>query len=72
MFSDDVWGRSGPQSVIDITEPMKGRRIGFVDEIKRALEIADVVPFRYLIQHIGVAGQEFEQRRNADRPATAE
>jgi len=62
MYSDDVWGRSGPQAVIDITEPSKGRRITNVDEIKRALEIADVVPFRYLIQHIGVSGQEFDPR----------
>jgi sugar phosphate isomerase/epimerase len=62
MYSDDVWGRSGPQAVIDITEPLKGKRITLVDEIKRALEIADVVPFRYLIQHIGVSGQEFDQR----------
>ena len=63
MYTDDVWGRSGPHAVIDITEPLKGKRIQQVDEIKRALEIADVVPFRYLIQHIGVSGQEFDERR---------
>lgn len=63
MYSDDVWGRSGPQAVIDITEIQKGKRIIMVDEIKRALEIADVIPFRYLIQHIGVSGQEFDTRR---------
>src|ERR1700761_1668928 len=51
MYTDDVWGRSGPHAVIDITDPNKGKRISMVDEIKRALEIADVVPFRYLIQH---------------------
>jgi sugar phosphate isomerase/epimerase len=64
MYTDDVWGRSGPQSVIDITEPSKGKRIGMVDEIKRALEIAETVPFRYLIQHVGVAGQEYDERRS--------
>ncbi len=63
MYTDDCWGRSGPQAVIDITEPTKGKRIAMVDEIKRALEIADVVPFRYVIQHLGVAGQEFDERR---------
>lgn len=62
MYNDDVWGRSGPHAVIDITEPMKGKRIAMVDEIKRALEIADVVPFRYLIQHVGVSGQEYDPR----------
>jgi sugar phosphate isomerase/epimerase len=63
MYNDDVWGRSGPQSVIDITEQTKARRIAMVDEIKRALEIAEVIPFRYIIQHIGVAGQEFDEWR---------
>ena len=63
MYTDEVWGRSGPQSIIDITEPMKGRRIGMVDELKRAIEIADTIPFRYLIQHLGVADQEYDQRR---------
>jgi sugar phosphate isomerase/epimerase len=62
MYSDDVWGRSGPQAIIDITELSKGKRIAMVDEIKRALEIADVVPFRYLIQHLGVSGQEYDAR----------
>src|SRR5881227_1735386 len=47
MYTDDVWGRSGPQSVIDISETAKAKRMSMVDEIKRALEIADVVPFRY-------------------------
>jgi sugar phosphate isomerase/epimerase len=34
-----------------------------VDEIKRALEIAEAVPFRYLIQHIGVSGEEFSEHK---------
>lgn len=63
MYSDDIWGRSGPHAVIDITEPGKGKRIGMVDEIKRAIEIAEIIPFRYLIQHLGVSGQEFDERR---------
>jgi sugar phosphate isomerase/epimerase len=62
MYTDDVWGRSGPQAVIDITEPVKGKRITVVDEIKRALEAAELVPFRYMVQHIGVSGQELDQR----------
>ena len=63
MYTDEVWGKSGPQAVIDITEPVKARRIQMVDEIKRALEIAETVPFRYLIQHIGVGGAEYDERR---------
>jgi sugar phosphate isomerase/epimerase len=63
MYSDDVWGRSGPQAVINICEQTKGKRIGMVDEVKRAVEIAEYVPFRYLIQHLGVAGEEFDERK---------
>jgi sugar phosphate isomerase/epimerase len=33
-----------------------------LDEIKRALDIAELVPFRYLIQHMGVTGQEYDER----------
>ncbi|HEY6989570.1 MAG TPA: sugar phosphate isomerase/epimerase family protein [Bryobacteraceae bacterium] len=63
MYSDDVWGRSGPNAVLDITENAKARRIAVVDEIKRALEIAEIVPFRYLVQHLGIQGQERDERR---------
>ena len=42
---------------------MKARRISTVDEIKRALEIADVIPVRYMIQHLGVAGAEYDERK---------
>jgi sugar phosphate isomerase/epimerase len=45
--------------VITLTEPVKGKRIPMVDEIKRALDIAEVIPYRYLIQHLGVSGEEF-------------
>lgn len=62
MYSDEIWGRSGPHAVIDITEPVKSKRLQMLDEIKRALEIAEVVPYRYLIQHLGVSGQEFSER----------
>ena len=63
MYTDEIWGRSGPHSVVTITEPVKGQRLQMVDEIKRALEIAEVIPFRYLIQHIGVGGEEFDMRK---------
>ena len=62
MYNDEVSGRSGPQAVINITEPVKSKRIPMLDEIKRALEIAETVPYRYLIQHLGVTGQEYDER----------
>ena len=63
MYNDDVWGRTGPTSVINITETIKAKRIAVVDEIKRALEVAETIPFRYLIQHVGVLGEEYDERK---------
>ncbi len=63
MYNDEIWGRSGPHAVITITEPVKGARLHMVDEIKRALEIAEIIPFKYLIQHIGVGEEEFDMRK---------
>jgi sugar phosphate isomerase/epimerase len=62
IYTDDIWGRSGPHSYINITERVKGERIKWVDEIKRAIEIAETVPFQYLVQHLGVNDQEFSER----------
>jgi len=63
MYNDEIWGRSGPHAVITITEPVKSKRLEMVDEIKRALEVAESVPYRYLIQHLGVGGEEFNERK---------
>src|SRR5215469_7573333 len=38
MYTDEIWGRSGPHSHLNITERVKSDRIRCVDEIKRALE----------------------------------
>ena len=59
MYSDEYWGRSGPDAVINLTERAKAERIRMVDEIKRALEVSEVIPFRYMIQHIGVLREEY-------------
>jgi len=45
MYNDIFWGRSGPQAVINITETLKSKRMAMVDEVKRALDIAEVIPF---------------------------
>jgi sugar phosphate isomerase/epimerase len=59
MYNDEIWGRSGPHAVITIAEPIKSKRLPMVDEIKRALDIAEIIPFKYLIQHVGVSGEDF-------------
>lgn len=63
MYTDEIWGKSGPHCVVTITEPVKSQRLQWVDEIKRALEVAEQVPFKYLIQHMGVGGEEFDMRK---------
>jgi sugar phosphate isomerase/epimerase len=63
MYNDDVWGRSGPHAVVTLTELVKSKRLAMVDEVKRALEVAETVPFRYLVQHLGVTGEEFDDRK---------
>jgi sugar phosphate isomerase/epimerase len=59
MYTDELWGRSGPHTHINITDRNKANRIQWVGEIKRAIEIAEIIPFRYLVQHLGVTGQEY-------------
>lgn len=61
MYSDEYSGRSGPDAVITITEKTKAERIRMVDEIKRAIEVSEAIPFQYLIQHIGVLHEEFDE-----------
>ena len=63
MYNDNAWGRTGPQSIITITEPVKSKRLDMVDEIKRAIEVAETVPCRYLIQHLCVEWEEFDERK---------
>ena len=61
VFTDEIWGRSGPQTHVKITERNKATRLQWVGEVKRALEVAETIPFRYLIQHLGVSGEEFSE-----------
>ncbi len=63
MFSDDVWGRTGPNSLVSITETTKAKRIAATDEIKRAMEMAESFPFRYVVQHIGTADDEYDEHK---------
>ena len=63
MYNDDCWGRTGPQAVVTITEPVKSKRILMVDELKRALEIAETIPCKYAVQHMGVGGEQYDDRK---------
>lgn len=60
LFSDADWGRDGTPAV-NLTERDKKLRIDAMDEVKRALEVAEVLPFRFLIQHLGNPGESFHE-----------
>ena len=51
---------SAPLSICD---PERVRRLEAVDEIKRALDVAEFLPFRYLVQHIGGSRDTADERR---------
>jgi len=53
---------SAPISVSDME---RVRRLDAVDEIKRAIELAEAIPFRFLILHLG-AGREAQDSRRTE------
>src|SRR6202050_1042876 len=62
LYADYEWGRAGaPQMNIASTD--RASRIEAMDEIKRALELAEHIPFRFLVQHIGATGESFDDRQ---------
>ncbi len=50
---------------ISISDLERVRRLDAVDEVKRALELAEAIPFRFLVLHLG-AGRETEDPRRTD------
>jgi sugar phosphate isomerase/epimerase len=62
LYADYEWGRSGSPP-INIASTDRAARIEAMDEIKRAIEVAEHVPFRFLIQHIGVPNESFNERK---------
>ena len=62
MYSDDEWGRGGGAS-LNIAAVEKRDRIAAMDEIKRALEVAEQAPFQFLVQHVGVSNESSDERK---------
>lgn len=61
MYMSNELSRSSDPP-LNIVDPDKRRRIEAMDEIKRALEVAETIPFRFLVQHVGV-GNEYDDAR---------
>jgi len=62
IYLDDE-SRRRSEHPISIAEPERVRRLEAVDEVKRVLEVAEVIPFRYLVQHLGLSHELFDQRK---------
>ena len=61
LWPDYEMGRAGAPAV-NVVHPEKARRINAMDEIKRALETAEHVPFRNMVVHLGERYDEWSQR----------
>jgi sugar phosphate isomerase/epimerase len=62
MFADYEMGRTGTPPV-NIVAPDRAQRVEAMDEIKRALELAEHIPFRFLVQHIGTGNESFSDKK---------
>src|ERR1700739_2308417 len=62
MFADYEWGRTGAPPV-NVASTDRAARIQAMDEVKRALEIAEQIPFRFLVQHVGTPSESFSDKK---------
>jgi sugar phosphate isomerase/epimerase len=62
LYADYEWGRAGAPPV-NIASTDRAHRVDAMDEIKRALEIAEQIPFRFLVQHLGTPNESFHEKK---------
>ena len=62
LYADYEWGRTGAPPV-NVASTDRATRIEAMDEIKRAIELAEQIPFRFLVQHIGVGNESFSEQK---------
>jgi sugar phosphate isomerase/epimerase len=62
LYADYEWGRAGAPPV-NVTSTDRATRVEAMDEIKRALEIAEQIPFRFLVQHLGTPNESFSEKK---------
>jgi sugar phosphate isomerase/epimerase len=64
LYADHEMGRDGAPEV-NVVHPEKTRRIDAMDEIKRAIEVAEKIPLKYMVIHLG-------ERQDSWSPRTLE
>jgi endonuclease IV len=62
MFASGEWGHFDSPA-LNIAGQERKERIEAMDEIKRAIEAAELIPFRFLVLHVGVAGELFDEHK---------
>ncbi|HUU13461.1 MAG TPA: sugar phosphate isomerase/epimerase family protein [Terriglobia bacterium] len=62
LYADFDWGRSDGQA-LSVAHLERRRRIDSMEEIKRAIEVAERIPFRYLILHLGLVEEEYDLQK---------
>lgn len=61
LYTDTEWGRNvGP--TVNVIDVEKARRIDAMDEIKRALEIAEMIPISKMVLHLGSREDKWNTR----------
>jgi sugar phosphate isomerase/epimerase len=58
----DTAGRHESGTPISISDGERVRRLDAVDEVKRAIDVAERIPFKYLVQHMGSSRQSADAR----------
>jgi len=62
MFASGEWGRIDTPE-LNIAGRERKQRIEAMDEIKRAIEVAEVIPFRFLVVHVGGHHERFDEHK---------
>src|SRR5277367_3796526 len=62
LYADYEWGRAGAPPV-NLASIDRAALVEAMDEVKRALEIAEQIPFRFLVQHLGLPNESFSEKK---------
>ena len=58
LFKGFDWGKDGSPA-ITLAHKEKRHRIDSMDEVRRAIEVSEHIPFEFLILHMGLPGEEY-------------
>jgi sugar phosphate isomerase/epimerase len=62
LYASGEWGRWDTPP-LNIAGRERKERIEAMDEIRRAIAVAEVIPFRFLVLHAGVPGEAFDEHK---------